>query len=126
MTAKFPKRSDDGSFCIDLHFEADTPIDATEVECWLTEWSSTNQEWLREWRSMADREVVKTDVMRLTDAFVREPWVSSSGEKSISVRLHGGPLAPFWKDWMAKLVQDMVRNFTTLKFRGASDAEGPK
>lgn len=122
MAAKFPKRRSDNSFGIDVLFDSDGAVSAASLDAWLRQWTTANQDWIRKWEGPAGQ-VVQVDEMRFFEAFTTTPWVSSWSADSLTVRLEATPEAPFWKDWMAKLVQDMVQVFPCLKFRGARDLD---
>jgi hypothetical protein len=48
------------------------------------------------------------DVLEWTEAFARQPFVTAVDAASVAIRLEATPAARFWKDWMAKLVADVV------------------
>ena len=122
MAAKFPARRPDGTFSIELLLESDHPLDREAVEDWLTRWCSANREWVRKWHGPG-HQIVKTDMLRLSDAFIRDPWLEALTGNAISFRLEGTAEAPFWKDWMVKLVEDATESFPGLEFERAKDVD---
>lgn len=119
--ARFPKKRPDGSFSVELSFGMKGTLNSHRIAAWLADWSATNSEWVREWRGAAHA-VVETDVLRWSDAYVRGPTITSITTEGIVIRLDARPDAPFWKDWMVRLIEDFVSEFPELKFEGAVES----
>lgn len=120
MPAKFPRRAADGTFVVDAVLELAAPLDAGEVDAWLEEWCAANGTWLREWRGAEDK-VVKTDRLVLLEAFRRRPTCVRSDVRTLVVRLEGTSAAPYWRDWLAKMVEALSAEYAGLRLREVQD-----
>jgi len=122
MPARFPRKRQDGTFSVDVVFASAAPPSRGEVVEWLQEWISSNGVWIREWRGAGDQ-VVQTDTLRFAEAFLANPRPVQWGDGEYVVRLDGTSVAPFWKDWMVRLVGDVTARFPALTFQTARDSQ---
>ena len=122
MPAKFPKWRGDGTFSIELLLSMAEPPPGEILDIWLHEWSQRNGTWVRSWQGAAGKIVAK-DTLQLLEAFQREPYRVASSEPFMVIRLDGTTSAPFWKDWLARLVKEVTAEFPGLTFVKARDVE---
>ena len=120
MVAKFPKRREDGTFTVDLLFSVTAPVSDDEVDTWLGAWAERNHTWVRNWH--AGGKVVSTDTLKLLEAFSRAPYRVATSEPFFVIRLHGTPNAPFWRDWVARIVTELTQDFPALNLVESRDA----
>ncbi len=114
---KFPKTREDGSFSINVSF--DSPgISPDHIEDWLASWALKNEELVFHYDSGAP-----SDYLRLAESFLRPPYQIHSTPDEVVIRFDATSEAPFWKDWYARLVADIVAEFPRLTLKSAADAE---
>jgi len=111
---KFPKRNEDGSFCILACFSvnAENPDDLSErIRDWLVKWAENNQVWT--WKYEGGGE----DVFLFGDEFKSIPTPVFIDKKELKIKLEGQPTSrKFWKDWLAlRIVPELTANFPEIE-----------
>jgi hypothetical protein len=111
----FPKRKQDGSFCIEMRLaiDAEDPaVLATRINAWIEEWVQAN----RYWKTVFAEE---SGVFDFYDEFARPPYCVMGDSRSLFLRVEGGPRAKkWWKDWIAsRLMPDLKAAFKEVQPR---------
>ncbi|MBP6004775.1 MAG: hypothetical protein KA746_15195 [Pyrinomonadaceae bacterium] len=118
---KFPRRNQDGSFCVIASFAVDTTDPDglfSRVKAWLIEWAENNQAWV--WKYDSGRE----DTFVFSDDFKGVPTPISCDFKELKIRLEGQPRSQkFWRDWLAlRIVPELQAGFVEIEnMVGAND-----
>jgi hypothetical protein len=115
----FPLLRQDGTFDIRLDFFLEHPVERDAVNQWLASWVQRNDPWEREWRG-AGGEVVQIDCLRFFDSFLTVPQCISIYASCVSIRLNGRGSDAFWKDWMVRLIEEIVGDLC-IRFDRATD-----
>ncbi|MCP3998535.1 MAG: hypothetical protein GY722_26225 [bacterium] len=121
MSARFPCLKSDGSFSIRLDFEPQALLRATEVDEWLHKWILEKSPWVRLWRG-PEGKVVERETLYFMRSFLEKPKCVLSKRDSVVIQLEGRGADPFWKDWMARIVEDSGAELK-LKFVRARNSE---
>ena len=116
MTAiKFPKRHADGTFTVRAHFRvlAPDPSIVALVRDYVSAWVRANPIWVRLWRS----NIITEERLELAAEFSNDPRVEGGmdGERFVIV-FDGRAQARMWKDWMVRLVHEVQKVFSEIKF----------
>jgi hypothetical protein len=120
----FPHVRPDGTFTIRIDFASSRALDEKAVDDWLASWVQANDPWERTWRG-AGRRIVQVERLRFGDAFPEPPKCAEVTTSSVSIELTGrATRAYYWKDWMARMIDDAVRELG-LEFVRAVDADSP-
>lgn len=106
LPVRFPKRASDGTFSVLVTFQV-SPGGAPpgeDLSRWLRAWSERNAKWPGEGGVFAD-------------TFLRPPApVQSAPDDQVWIRLDATADAPYWKDWLVKLVRDIHEAMPDLVF----------
>ena len=101
MPAKFPKRAEDGSFCVRVIHSLDSgtgsPQLPRQLESWLAAWLLANRYW-----EFGPR------TLDFLDDFKGAPHSLECSGAEISYLLDGRPTSKWWRDWLAvRLVPEL-------------------
>jgi hypothetical protein len=121
MSSRFPKRRPNGSFTVDALFDMGAEADIAEVGAWLDAWSAKNAMWVREWKGAGQK--IETETLRLSNDFSRPPYCVDSERSGLTIRLEGTKDGKHWRDWFARLVQDLRTSFPTVRLRAVVDVD---
>lgn len=114
VTAIFPKRRPDGSFCTEQRLSVDASADlavlASRITAWIEEWARVNRYWEN---SLAHEE---GGVLDFYDEFSRPPYCVMGDGGSLFLRIEGRPGGgKWWRDWIAsRLWRDLRAAFTDI------------
>lgn len=114
MKINFPRRHQDGSFCVIASFTVNTRDPGkllSEIRAWFIEWTENNQIWV--WKYDSGRE----DTFVFNDEFKSIPTAVSCDSGELRIRLEGSPTSQrFWRDWLAlRIVPELLGSFPEIK-----------
>jgi hypothetical protein len=116
-SVKFPRRKQDGTFCVEVGLQISSDDIATDVaaqiQVWFDEtWMSANKTWIRPWSSGPDFATKREQVLSYSDEFLAPPEVRAKGDAELCIKLLGAGTAKFWKDWLVlKIGHDLKKQF---------------
>jgi hypothetical protein len=113
MMHRFPRKRLDGSFTILAKFPIidDSSQLRAQVTLWLSEWVANHQDWIRSWQVGGD---VKEEHLYYADDFKGPPYVVNSIRDQICIRFDCKSGAKWWKDWLARMVNDLAQKFPEI------------
>ena len=90
-----------------------------DLQDWVTQWVRTASPWIRTWRSASSE---RKEALVWSDAYDGDPAIETDAAEVVELKLRGRPDAPFWKDWMIRLVDAFcqahpgcrLRSFTSV------------
>jgi|SRR5271165_1722717 len=118
--AKFPKRNEDGSFCVEVCVSVAGNISedhASRIQGWIDDvWMPRNKTWKRVWRTGANLATIKEEMLSYDDEFLRPPKIVSCENSELRFRLFGKYSANFWRDWLVlRIMPDLKADFPNLE-----------
>jgi hypothetical protein len=119
---KFPRRNDDGSFCVEigLKLAGDHQEDlGSRIQRWIEEhWMPNRSIWRRVWRTGHNLSATDEQILHYDDEFLKPPEVISSKRPELRLRLFGKESAKLWRDWLIwRLVPDLKAQFPEIGSR---------
>lgn len=117
--AKFPRRNDDGSFCIEIGLKvASYGVGdlRTRVQTWIAgDWMPRNRVWKREWKTGADLAITREQLLNYEAEFEDAPKVVSCDLSGLRIKIAGRASARFWRDWLiSKFLPDLRSAFPEI------------
>ena len=113
--AKFPRISNDGTFCVEVVLGIPADHDdnlAVHVQQWINAaWAPTHSTWTRLWRTEAGSVVIE-EILRYEDDFLEPPEILSGEGSELHIRLHVKGSSSWWRDWfVSRLIPDLKERF---------------
>lgn len=121
-SVRFPSRRIDGTFVVDVVVRVPHSVSADMGE-WLEHWVASNLTWRWETDRAASGEAQESRCLQLSKAFDPLPRVHVIDEDIVHIRLFGTREAVFWRDWVARLLQDAEADFGTVEVLRVKDAQ---
>jgi len=118
MPARFPERRPDGSF--DMLMEVGMPPSLTvhALQAWLVRWADERAAWERRWESAGTTE---RELVRFADDFFGAPTCEPRDRGAV-VRCRVRPGSKMWRDWGAKLFQELQKEHEGVVLVGITAA----
>jgi hypothetical protein len=115
-SAKFPARSADGSFCVEIGVNLNSNVQqdlVPSIQAWINDaWMPRNTTWTREWMTGPNLSTSSAQELQYDNEFTGPPEVAAGPSAELQLRLRGKKTAKFWKDWViSRLVPDIKEAF---------------
>lgn len=114
MTRRFPQRRADGSFDMLIEIGMPPSFSLPELETWLARWTEARGVWERRWESAGKTEL---EVLRYADDFAAPPTLEPHDGGAV-IRCRVRPDAKSWRDWGARLYEDLQRDYEGAELVG--------
>ena len=117
MQMKFPKRRQDGSFCVDVVLSVSAEEQASlmpRITSWLDQWVKANRYWKTSLYA-------SDEVLDFFDEFAAVPYCVAGSSNRLSIRLECRSEAKKrWKDWLVlRVLKDLQAEFKEIISVGA-------
>lgn len=120
---RFPARRKNGTFAVDVVVRVPN-ADSVRMGEWLEWWVTSNATWY--WGSEPDSSIEGSGrLLELSSTFDPPPRVQAADGDTdvVRIRLFGTREAPFWRDWVAKLLHDAGGEFGAVDVLRVVNAE---